>query len=117
MSLFYGFLIGSFMGLLTHAKRNGKIIKPHNKKRVFEYGFLLDLILGGVAAIAIVTLTEPATIEKLIFTSVLAGYSGEMIIAKLEAAKVNEILNQHFLQIESELNAEISVSDKKRLQS
>lgn len=105
------------MGLLTHAKRNGKIIKPHNKKRVFEYGFLLDLIFGGVAAVVIVVLTEPTTLDKLIFTSVLAGYSGELIIAKLEAAKTNQIMNYHFLQIENELNSDLPIQEKKRLQS
>ncbi|MET3695939.1 uncharacterized protein DUF4257 [Bacillus oleivorans] len=117
MSLLYGFLIGSFMGLLTHAKRNGKIIKPYNKKRVFEYGFLLDCLFGGVAAIAIVTLTEPATLDQLIFTSVLAGYGGDTLIAKVEAAKLSEILNQLFFQVEIELNAEIIIENQSQIHS
>lgn len=114
MLLFYGFLIGSFMGLITHAKRNGKIVKPHNKKRVFEYGFLLDMIFGGVAALAFVTLTQPTGLERLILTSVLAGYGGEVIVAKLEAAKAISIVKNHFWQIEKELNAELETQEKER---
>ncbi|HWO76698.1 MAG TPA: DUF4257 domain-containing protein [Bacillus sp. (in: firmicutes)] len=117
MSLLYGFLIGSLMGLLTHAKRNGKIIKPYNKKRVFEYGFLLDLVFGGVAAIAIVTLTDPTTVEQLIFTSVLAGYGGDTLIAKLEEAKLSDVLNQLFFQVEIELNAELTVETQSQVHS
>lgn len=110
MEYLYAFLIGCGMGILTHAKRNGKVVKPHNKKRVFEYGFLLDMMFGGVASLAFVTITTPPTMGQLLLTAVLAGYGGEALVAKLEAARLRTLLDGHVQDVQQQLRNEFSTS-------
>jgi hypothetical protein len=95
--------IGLIMGVLTHAKRNKTIKKPFNSKRTFNPGFLLDMCYGGVAAVAVVIVADPNGIERLILTSILGGYAGESIIAKLEAANQQQNLDL-FKQVMAEEN-------------
>jgi hypothetical protein len=93
--------IGSIMGLMTHAKRNKTIKKPRNSKRTFYPGFILDMGYGAVAALAVVIVADPNGIERLILTSILGGYAGDSVIAKLEAAN-----QQHNLELLKKVMAE-----------
>lgn len=89
-------LIGGFMGLLTHAKRNKTIIKPRSTKRTFNPGFLTDVAFGVVAAIAVVIVADPSGLERVILTAILGGYAGEGVIAKMYANNMSA--NQELLK-------------------
>lgn len=98
--------IGAVMGLLTHIKRNKTIKKPRNTKRTYDPGFLTDVAFGSVAALAVVIVSDPNGIERVILTAILGGYAGENAIARLEAN--NQVKNVEALkQVQAEQNSEL----------
>ncbi len=106
-NLFLALGIGSFMGLLSHVKRNKTIKKPRNTKRTFDPGFLTDVAYGAVAAIAVVIVADPNGLERIILTSILGGYAGEGAIARLEAN--NQLKNaEAFKQVQAEEFSKLS---------
>ncbi|MFT9494371.1 MULTISPECIES: DUF4257 domain-containing protein [Bacillota] len=76
-------LIGGFMGLINHARRNKTILKPRNTKRTFFPGFLLDVSISAMAALAAVAFAEPVSTMKLIGIAITGGFAGEGLLANL----------------------------------
>ncbi|MFT4412320.1 DUF4257 domain-containing protein [Fredinandcohnia humi] len=72
--------IGGCMGLLGHAKRQGKIEKPRITKRFIYPGFIEEVIIGSIAAVLIVVSSGAESLSRVVFLSILAGYGGEQII-------------------------------------
>ncbi|KZE67972.1 hypothetical protein AWM68_17520 [Fictibacillus phosphorivorans] len=108
-------MVGGFMGVLTHIKRNKTIKKPRNTKRTFDPGFLYDFAFGAVAALAVVIVADPNGLERVILTAILGGYAGEGAIAKLEAS-TNNSKNELTIDAVKGYNDEVIESDKKQEQ-
>ena len=100
------FVIGAFMGVLTHAKRYKTIKKPKNNRTTFYPGVLLDMAFGAVAAVAGVLIADPGNMGRLIIIAIAAGVAGENFVMKLDIDK-----NQHNLNnakaIENQLDTEL----------
>lgn len=105
--------IGAVMGLLTHITKNKTIKKPRNTKYAFYPGFLTDCLYGAVAALAVVIVADPNGIERVILTSILAGYAGETAIAKLESQRQSENA-QAVKQVESKEASKVPPEDKQK---
>ena len=80
LHLVLAIFIGGSMGLLGHAKKQGKIEKPRVTKRFIYLGFLEEMLIGTIAAVLIVASSDTESIFRVIFLSILAGYGGERII-------------------------------------
>ncbi|MDQ0273373.1 DUF4257 domain-containing protein [Cytobacillus purgationiresistens] len=103
--------IGSLMGLLAHAKRNKTIKKPRNTKRTFDPGYLTDMGYGTVAAVATVIVADPSSMERLILTSLLAGFFADGAMAKLEATNLLNN-NEQFKNNQEQLNEKLPAPKK-----
>ncbi|WP_282156328.1 DUF4257 domain-containing protein [Cytobacillus gottheilii] len=76
-------IIGGFMGLINHARRNKTILKPRNNKRTFFPGYLLDVSISATAAVAAVAFSDPTDTMKLIAIAITGGFAGEGFLANL----------------------------------
>lgn len=74
------FLLG-MLGALLNA---GEPAEPTSQQRSAGSKFL-DLLAGGVAAVAILYVTDPKTGVALIGGSLVAGYAGKAVLAALQA--------------------------------
>ncbi|WP_449539601.1 DUF4257 domain-containing protein [Ferdinandcohnia sp. Marseille-Q9671] len=97
-------IIGGCMGLLGHAKKQGKIEKPRITKRFIYLGFFEEMIIGTVAAVLVVVSSEAESISRVVFLSILAGYGGEKIMQRFEIVRQDESIKQ--VVIPSEQNKE-----------
>ncbi|MDR4886887.1 DUF4257 domain-containing protein [Fredinandcohnia sp. QZ13] len=84
LHLLLAIFIGGSMGLLGHAKKQGKIEKPRVTKRFIYLGFLEEMIIGTVAAVLVVASSDTDSIFRVVFLSILAGYGGERIMQRVE---------------------------------
>lgn len=90
LNLVLAIFIGSSMGLLGHAKKQGKIEKPRITKRFIYLGFLEEMIIGTVAAVLIVVSSDTDSVFRVVFLSILAGYGGDRIIQTFELVRQTE---------------------------
>lgn len=105
------FLIGCFVGLLTHARKYRTIKKPKNHKNSFYPGFLIDLAFGGIAAVVAIIVAKPSGIERIILTAIISGYMGEGYIAKMDLAKANKI-KELDAKVEEKLTSDIPTPEQ-----
>ncbi|MFD1778335.1 DUF4257 domain-containing protein [Fredinandcohnia salidurans] len=94
LHLVLAIFIGGSMGLLGHAKKQGKIEKPRVTKRFIYLGFLEEMLIGTIAAVLIVASSDTESIFRVIFLSILAGYGGEKIIQGFGAVRQPERPNE-----------------------
>ncbi|WP_010283227.1 DUF4257 domain-containing protein [Bacillus timonensis] len=87
LHLVLAIFIGGSMGLLGHAKKQGKIEKPRVTKRFIYLGFLEEMIIGTVAAVLIVVSSDTDSIFRVVFLSILAGYGGDRIMQSFELVR------------------------------
>ncbi|MCH1626972.1 DUF4257 domain-containing protein [Ferdinandcohnia quinoae] len=87
LNLIIAVCIGGCMGLLGHAKRQGKIEKPRITKRFIYLGFLEEVLIGTIAAVLIVVTSETESLFRVVFLSILAGYGGDTIIQSLDLVR------------------------------
>ncbi|WP_077617415.1 DUF4257 domain-containing protein [Litchfieldia sinesaloumensis] len=83
-------LIGGSMGLLGHAKKQGKIEKPRMTKRFIHLGFLEEVLIGMIASVLIVASSDTESIFRVVFLSILAGYGGERIMQGFDLVRHTE---------------------------
>ncbi len=94
LHLVLAIFIGGSMGLLGHAKKQGKIEKPRMTKRFIYLGFLEEMIIGTVAAVLVVASSDTESIFRVVFLSILAGYGGERIVQRVELVRQAERRNE-----------------------
>ncbi|MEH7226285.1 DUF4257 domain-containing protein [Bacillus sp. JJ1566] len=94
LHLVLAIFIGGSMGLLGHAKKQGKIEKPRVTKRFIYLGFLEEMIIGTVAAVLVVASSDTESIFRVVFLSILAGYGGERIMQRVDLVRQVERPNQ-----------------------
>ncbi|MCC3358633.1 DUF4257 domain-containing protein [Bacillus sp. REN16] len=87
LHLMLAIFIGGSMGLLGHAKKQGKIEKPRVTKRFIYLGFLEEMIIGTVAAVLVVASSDTESIFRVVFLSILAGYGGERIMQRVDLVR------------------------------
>jgi len=103
-------LVGAFMGLLTHAKRNKHIKLPKINKRSWNPGFLMDLSFGAIASIAAVLVSSPSSLERSFLLALLAGYMGEKFVEGI--ANSNYFQNKSKEEeIKEQLNQKIDIKN------
>lgn len=103
--------IGGFMGLINHARRNKTIVKPRNTKRTFNPGFLLDVSISAMAALAAVAFAEPVTVMKVVGIAITGGFAGEGLLANL-ASGTQQKNSDAVKQVTSKENSELPPPDK-----
>jgi len=78
------FLIGLFMGLLTHADRNNnKIQWPKKLKGSLNMGFVLDMFWGGIGAVVMVLLAGSTDMPRIILMGIIGGAAGQNLVMSL----------------------------------
>ncbi|MDP4162793.1 MAG: DUF4257 domain-containing protein, partial [Bacillota bacterium] len=71
----------------NHLKKHGKLIIPFRTKKFFYPGFILEMLMGSLAAVLLVLYTEPVSPAQVLFLSILAGFGGESVIKSFESLK------------------------------
>lgn len=115
MELLIAFIVGGVTNLAVASKMEGGALLPYmkkvGKKRFFVPGLLGDFVIGGIAALAALSFFEPVGYEKIVGTSVLAGFNGLTYLAKNALSKGNDAESK---AIEEEYRKLIGGKDEKK---
>ncbi len=91
-------LLGGFgLGLLHEngielPRRRRKLEDDNSQTAYFDFGFLADMFIGGLAAVVVYALNPPATGTQLIGTSLVSGLGGAGILKGYIEARRNQAL-------------------------
>ncbi|MEM1056402.1 MAG: DUF4257 domain-containing protein [Bacteroidota bacterium] len=82
------FALGAFGGFVTDlATDGGKLSRRSETDSTITVGYVANVIVGGAAALVVLTLNAPETWLALVGTAIVSGISGEAIILAVKASR------------------------------